>query len=45
LGATRAILSQGRVDLEGLLSKGKLEARGSDESGWAKDRRAQFAWE
>jgi peptidoglycan-associated lipoprotein len=27
------------------LSKGKLEASGTDEQGWAKDRRVQFVWE
>ncbi len=27
------------------VSKGKLEATGSDETGWAKDRRVQFVWE
>lgn len=27
------------------VSKGELEATGTDESGWAKDRRAKFVWE
>ena len=27
------------------VSKGKLEAVGSDEEGWARDRKATFVWE
>jgi hypothetical protein len=27
------------------VSRGKLDATGADEAGWAKDRRAEFIWE